>query len=127
MAGHLRAAPHNDSAWAHLRALPALPGAPAAALASDPRLRRPCEDALAAHPSCAPALHLLADICAAQAQLLARAAGSGSDSGGRVPQAEAAGAVASRLAATLYRKLIVADPIRTAFYHHRLYSLLAQG
>eukprot|EP00887_Chlorella_sp_A99_P007361 scaffold2.g7361.t1 len=112
--GQLRLALHNEAAWAYLRGLCGAAGAPPAALATEPRLLAACRDALAAHPSCVPALVLLADVHAAQAVLLeGAAAGAAPGDGARL---RAAAARARGDAGEVLSKLQVADPLRASLY-----------
>ncbi|KAK9840919.1 hypothetical protein WJX81_000336 [Elliptochloris bilobata] len=110
-AAQIRRAPHNDSAWAYLRGLPALPGQ-AAQLAYEPGIPAICLEVLSGdHPSCPPALALLADVYAAQA-LAARAAGDAT-----------ASAAARAAARRCFGHLLVADPLRSAYWRHCLAQL----
>jgi protein farnesyltransferase/geranylgeranyltransferase type-1 subunit alpha len=109
----LAAAPHNAAAWAYLRGLAAARGAPPAALAGDARFKEACLEALREDASNASALELLADVYAAQAELLRSCPAA---------DEEAAGAAAA-LAAELLGKLAVADPSRAAYYRHRRAAL----
>lgn len=123
VATKLRLAPHNESAWNYLRGLAALPGTPSRSAATDARWRAACEEALAAEPSCAPALALLADVYAEQAGMLGAAGGSSRKQAGEAGEAGRAAVVARRLAGQVFGKLVVADPIRAPYYQHRAAQL----
>ena len=120
MVSKIHAAPHNESAWAYLQGLAGLAGAPAHTAAVDERWRRTCEKVLARHPSCTPALSLLADVYAAQEALLEQAASPAGPQSGETAQAIA---VAKRLSVKLLDRLVVADPIRAGYYQSKAGSL----
>ena len=126
-ASKLRLAPHNESAWAYLRGLALLAGAPRRAAGADGRWRAAAEEALRAAPSCAPALALLAEVYAEQGVLLeeeAVAAAAGAEGGsGTCADLLRAAEVARRLAAEVLRKLAVADPLREGFYAYHVQQL----
>jgi protein farnesyltransferase/geranylgeranyltransferase type-1 subunit alpha len=122
VATKLRLAPHNDSAWAYMRGLTTLHGAPVAALAADVRIAAACKEALGVQPSCAPALLLYADVLEEQAAVLHRAA-AGSEGTSRLEMAELE---AVRLAVEVLGKLEVADPIRYRYFRWRKDLLAAR-
>ena len=132
VASKLRLAPHNEAAWGYLRGLAVLPGVPGGGLAADARVLAACREALAAQPSCVPALGLLTEVLLAQAALLEEAAqrvsgsaGSGDASGSRAARWEEAAARARCDAATALCKLAVADPLRRSYYELQLASAQA--
>lgn len=133
----LRLAPHNEAAWAYLRGLcdGTLPGAPPRALAHEPRVLEACRRVLATHPSCPPALALLVDVLSEAAALLEESAAAADACGAEGPDAgigqqggsgsniarwlEAAGRARADVAAALH-KLVVADPLRQAYWQQQL-------
>ncbi|GAB4820132.1 hypothetical protein N2152v2_007178 [Parachlorella kessleri] len=119
----IHAAAHNESAWAYLRGLAGLVGAPEHAAAVDERWRRTCEEVLTRHPSCAPALSLLADVYAGQAAVLEQARlATGAQSG----EAAQAIAVARQLSVKLLDRLVVADPLRAGYYQSKAANIKLQ-
>lgn len=118
IATKLSEAPHNDSGWAYLRGLTKARGAPPAALAADKALQDVCMAALQQDESNVGALELLADVYAAKAALLQEHSGDGQ-------QHAQAAAKAAKLAAALFQKLDVADPIRSSYSSLRRSQLAA--
>ncbi|KAG1679478.1 hypothetical protein FOA52_011077 [Chlamydomonas sp. UWO 241] len=123
-------APRNESAWNYLLGLFALPGCAKHEMAQWPQIHQVCLDALAAVPSCPPALWALADFyaCIAEAaaehvrQLYDRGPSS-VDSEPAVPPDLGPGVAALHAAVNnaclLLDGLTMADPIRSMYWVHR--------
>mmetsp|Transcript_8742 Transcript_8742/g.18637 ORF Transcript_8742/g.18637 Transcript_8742/m.18637 type:complete len:399 (+) Transcript_8742:366-1562(+) len=145
VAQQVQRAPRNESVWNYLRGVFTLPGCRPQELGHHVQVHTICREALADSPSCPPALAMLAEYylavaaaagevleaCGSGAAATATAAGAGvqpmleggaAGSSSEAMRAAAGEAVQAAVAAAsvLFNDLMVADPIRSMYWGHRL-------